>query len=111
VRHRVQRAAFQADGTCLTLADGRALQFPARPDPSGTVRVHAALRRITRVDVAIDGDLVSTQVHGIGHRREATVPVSLETALALALEGSPCCVQLPDGFLGGAQPPDEVLPA
>jgi len=111
VRHRVQRAAFHADGTRLTLADGRALQISALPDSTGTTRVHAALRRITQVDVEIDGDLVSTRVLGIGHRRECSVPVSLETALALALEGCPCSVQLPDDSQPGASPADEVLPA
>jgi hypothetical protein len=95
----------------LTLADGRALQIAARPDPAGSTRVHAALRRITQVDVAIDGDLVSTQVHGIGHRRECSVPVSLETALALTLEGCPCSVQISDDRQPGAMPSDEVLPA
>jgi hypothetical protein len=92
----VQRAAFHADGTRLLLTDGRALQLAARPDPTGAHRVHAALRRITQVDVSVEGDLVSTCVHGIGHRRQCTVPVSLETALALALEGCPCAVELVD---------------
>jgi len=111
VRHHVQRAAFHADGTRLTLADGRALQISALPDPAGTTRVHAAMRRITQVDVSIDGDLVSTRVHGIGHRRQCSVPVSVETALALALEGCPCSVQLPDEPQPGAVSSVEVLPA
>jgi hypothetical protein len=111
VRHRVQRTAFHADGTSLTLSDGRSLHLSALPDPAGAPRVRAVLRRITRVDVAVDGDWVTTRVHGIAHRRQCTVPVSVETALALAMDGCPCSVDLAEDPASPARSSDEVRPA
>jgi len=90
----VRHAALGTDCTQLVLRDGRAVQFPAVPDSDGALHVHAALRRITQVEVDVVGELVTTRVRGIGHRRPCSVPITLETALALAVEGHACAVDL-----------------
>lgn len=96
--HRLllHHADVDADGTHLCLLDGRTLHFAALPDRAGAPRVRAALRRISHVEIVVDHGRAAARVQGLGHRRLHVVPVSLGTALALAVEGSPTVVDLVD---------------
>jgi hypothetical protein len=91
-----RRATLRADGTRLTLPDGRVLALPTGPDHAGARRVHRVLRRVELVRLDLTGGALTASVTGIGHRRRSRVPVSAATALALLLEGVPGAVTLDD---------------
>jgi hypothetical protein len=78
----------------LTLVDGRAVRIPLSPDAAGAQLVLRRLRRVLRVDLQVASDRASSTVRGIGHRFPCTLPVSLETALALAIAGTPVTVDI-----------------
>lgn len=103
----LHHADVATDGTNLCLTDGRTLRFSALPDRGGCPRVRSALRRISLVEIIVGGGRASAAVLGLGHRRQHVLPVSIATALALAVEGSPTVVDLID------EPPVEtqVVPA
>jgi hypothetical protein len=84
----VDRAARQDGGVRLELADGRAVQINAQPDPEGVRRVHRVLRRVERVELVLGATALTASVIGVGHRRRSYIPVSLGTALALVLQGT-----------------------
>jgi hypothetical protein len=83
----VARVDLEDQGVRLTLLDGRAVRIPLRPDPSAAQRLRCRLRRVVGVDLQVATDTASAQVRGIGHRVPSTIPVSIETALALAAAG------------------------
>jgi hypothetical protein len=88
----VDGADLEADGTLLSLHDGRCVRVAAQPDPSGSRRVRGVLRRVERIDLTIRDTAVTAMVTGIGHRRRCQLPVAVPTALSLALDGFPTSV-------------------
>ena len=91
---QVRHAALRDGGTRLTLGDGTRLQISALPDSPGGARAKACFRRIARAELIVDAESVSARVRGVGHRRTEIVPVSVGTALALAIDGVPTVVVL-----------------